>query len=238
MKTVEKIIEELEVKDIKRIGERTGKNVTMSKPLTNNSKIEFEYDKDGKLLSRTIFKDDFAESKYEYKYECYDSFIIELENDKISRKMFSYNYFDTKFDKDLYVETEYKYKESMLSKIIDYRYTNINRFNILLSIHINNNEILKINNLINTDNSILLEYINDNKSKTNITINMNNKGLITSIDCSASNSKTLIKYDENEFLSETEYSFINHLGWKYIITTKYDYNNMTKIEETKRIKVK
>lgn len=262
MKTVEKIIKDLELKDIKRIG----KNVTMTQILTNNSKIKFEYDKDGRLLSKTTFKNNKEKSKNEYKYENNNIHIFHNINGKfdsnyaniistINHKNGDINIKNTKiFNKD----------DAKIQFVKWYEYININGLNILKSLisedippqYSNLDKIERLLlQLVNSETKfdqydgskiIELTYMDPINSIITVIIQINRNGYITDMSTyyigdnneKVNTSKTHIKY-KDEFLNEIKYIVTNHhLKLEYITTTTYDYENMTKTEETKRIKVK
>lgn len=251
MKTIDKIIEDLELKDIKRIAEQTGGNVIITQPL-GNSKIEFEYDMNGKLLSKTKIKNN-GKIEFKYVYKCdndsteyFTTYVVEHRHDNvtiptiittcydnINQYTVSYSEFDDSEEaSNLKNKTFYSYKKIndiyVLTSIDIFDYEGIDTTNVPAErlVQLTNTSI---NNMKNGTCTISLDYAHRDNEKSHVTININKDGLIRSL-CFESNSisKTTIKYDKDGFLSSVKQSFVTHLGWKYDTNTIYDYKNMTK----------
>ena len=258
MKTVEKIIKDLELQDIKRLGERTGKNVTMTQILTDNSKIKFEYDKDGRLLSKTTFENDKEKSKDEYKYENNNMHIFYSINGKFDSNYANIISTINHKNGDISIKnTKICNKDDEKIQFVkQYEYININGLNILKSLISkdipqcsNSDNIERLLELVNSttkfdqyDGSKIIEltYMDPINSIITVIIQINRNGFITDmstyyIDDNNETSKTYIKYKDG-FLNEIKYIFTNHLKWEYTTTTTYDYENMTKTDETTMVK--
>ena len=261
MKTIDKIIEDLELKDIKRIAEQTGGNVIITQPL-NNSKIEFEYDMNGKLLSKTKIKNN-GEIEFKYVYKCDNdpteyfttTYVVEHRHDNVTiPAIITICYDDINQYTVSYSEFDDSEEASNLKNKTFYSYKKINDIYILTSIDIFDYEAVNnakskitevpaerlvqltntsINNMKDKPCVISLDYNHINNEKSHVTININKDGLIKNLYFeSDSVSKTTINYDKDGFLSNIKQSFINYLGYEYSTSTVYDYKNMTKTVRT------
>lgn len=266
MKAIDKIIEDLQLQDIKRLGGKLNKDILITKPLSN-SKLEYLYDKDGKLLYKRKIKNGKEEfnNSYLYNESDTDSSTIYETTKKCNHvnkfDIFTSNIITTntyiKDGKEILSIHEYKTnpktKRKMAYKTF-YDYQKLNGLNILSVIDssdiydTNGNEAIiqrllqldkvDITNITNNKTCMTLIYsYPDMKATVKINI-INNK--ITDMkyitDDNIVRSKINIKYDKDGFLSEIKETIVTHLNWEYTTITKYDYQNMMIVEERTRAK--
>lgn len=262
MKTIDRIIEDLQLQDIKRLGERLNKEVLITKPLSNNSNLEYLYDKDGKLIYKRKIKNSNEEFRYTYKYDenkiyvSYKGYNYKNQLDLYTSDIISINNY-LKDNEQIEVINNYKY-DRKTDRRFAYKtsceYKKISGLNILLLIdssdiyNKNNNELivqrlLQLNKVdilnININNKTMRLNYSYPDMKAIVTINIINDKIV-SMKCESDNApdkyKVSIKYDKDGFLSEVKETIMSNLNWEYTATTTYDYKNMMIVEERSRAK--
>lgn len=238
MKAIDKIIEDLQLQDIKRLGGELNKDILITKPLSN-SKLEYLYDKDGKLLYKRKIKNGKEEFNNSYLYNESDNDSSTIyETTKVCNHVNKFDIFTSniittntyiKDGKEILSIHEYKTNPKTRRKMackMFYDYQKINGLNILSVIDIsdiyntNGNEAI-IQRLLQLDK---VDIININNNKTMRLIYSYPDGIVKS---------TVTINIINDKIVNMKYTAINLHTTKSNVSIKYNKDGfLSEIKET------